>query len=59
MASAVKRACDSDATVIRVFNPTDKTVEIDLRGTEVTLNEDEIGAFDGKVGPYKIVSVKL
>ncbi len=57
--SAVKRACDSDATVVRVFNPTDETVEIALRGTEVTLNEEELGAFDGKVGPYKIVSVKL
>jgi mannosylglycerate hydrolase len=57
--SAVKKAEDSDATVVRVFNPSDEEKTINLRGTEVNLNEEEIGAFDGKVGAWKIVSVKI
>jgi len=57
--TAVKKACDSDDTIVRMFNPTDKTKKVKLTGTEVTLNEEETGKFDGKVQPYKIVSVKL
>lgn len=57
--SAVKRACDSDETVVRMFNPTDETKRVALSGTEVNLNEEELGEFDGSVGPNKIVSVKI
>lgn len=57
--SAVKRAADGDGTVVRVYNPTESAVKIDVKGIEVNLNEEEIGEFDGVVGPYKIVSVKL
>jgi len=57
--SAVKKAIDSNDTVIRMFNPTDETKNISLNGKELNLNEDEIKDFDGKIGPWKIVSVKI
>lgn len=57
--SAVKQAEDKKGTVVRVYNPTDDTVKISLCGTEVTLAEEPVGEFNGSVGPYKIVSVKL
>ncbi len=57
--TAVKKACDSDDTIIRMFNPTEETKQVKVDGTEVNLNEEELGKFDGKVGAYKIVSVKL
>lgn len=57
--SAIQPANDSDGYIVRMFNPTDETRCVELSGTEVTLNEDVIGRFNGEVGPYKIVSVKL
>ena len=57
--SAVKKATDSNDTVIRMFNPTDETKYISLNGKALNLNEDEIKDFDGKIGPWKIVSVKI
>jgi len=57
--SAIKKACDSDETIIRFFNPSSEVKTVNISGTEVTLNEDEIGAFNGKIQPNKIVSVKI
>ncbi len=57
--SAVKQACDSKETIVRMFNPTEETKTVALLGTQVNLNEEELGAFDGKIEPNKIVSVKL
>ena len=57
--SAVKKACDSDATIIRMFNPYETAKSVALKGTEVNLNEDEIKEFDGIIRPKKIVSVKI
>jgi mannosylglycerate hydrolase len=57
--TAIKKACGGDDTIIRFFNPTDKTVKVNLGGIKVNLNEEEIGDFDGKVKPFEIVSVKL
>ena len=57
--SCVKKAADDDSTVVRMFNPYDETKKVALSGTEVTLNEEAVGAFDGEIKPNKIVSVKL
>ena len=57
--SAVKRAADGDGTIVRMHNPTEKTVSVALEGTAVTLAEEPLGDFDGEIKPYKIVSVKL
>lgn len=57
--STVKKACDCDDTIIRMFNPTNETKKVDLKGTKVTMNEEEIGNFDGIIKPFEIVSVKL
>ncbi len=57
--SAIQKANDSEGYIVRMFNPTGETKHVDLPGTEVTLNEEVVGRFNGEVGPYKIVSVKL
>ena len=57
--SAVKKAADSDASIVRVYNPTNETKTINLKGMQVDLNENEIKEFDGKLEPWKIVSVKI
>ena len=57
--SAVKKAEDGSGTVVRMFNPTEETRKVAIKGTEVNLNEEELGEFNGNVGPAKIVSVKL
>ena len=57
--SAIKRAADGDGYIVRMHNPTDTTVSVDLAGTEVSLAEEAVGAFNGEIKPYKIVSVKV
>ena len=57
--SAVKRALDSKETIVRMFNPFETTRRVALQGTEVTMNEEEIGAFSGEIKPNQIVSVKI
>lgn len=57
--SAVKKACDSEETIVRMFNPTEETKQVALPGTEVNLKEEELGTFDGSIKANKIVSVKI
>ena len=65
--TAMKKAEDSDKYIIRIFNPTNKTVKGDIKTTFknaklVTLNEEEVGniLFDKiEVAPYKIITVEV
>ena len=65
--TAFKKAEDSDNTIIRVYNPTDKTVKGAIKGAfksakAVNMNEEQEGAIDLSdisVAPYKILTIEV
>ena len=73
MVSAVKQSEDSEGTIVRLFNISDKDVKFDVKTIlpvskveELKLNEEFVadvdfknGSFKAKLGPKKIATYKF
>jgi hypothetical protein len=57
--TAVKRADDGNGIIVRMFNPTEKTQKISLKGQKCKMDETVIGDFDGIIETKKIVTLRL